>query len=72
MRTRTKGIQLAGVERVVNKQHKGQRIFQRLGAASQGEAETWLRSNRQTSIPSGQTAFYVAMTACGQLLQRST
>ena len=32
------GIQLAGAERIGNKQYKGQRIFQRLGAVSQGEA----------------------------------
>jgi integrase len=44
MRTRTKGILLgADGERVVNKQYKGQRIFQRLGTVSQDDAETWLR-----------------------------
>ena len=46
MRTRTMGIQLAGAERIVNKQYKGQRIFQRLGAVSQNEAETWLRQQQ--------------------------
>ena len=49
MRTRTKGIQLNGAERIVNKQYKGQRIFQRLGAVSQSEAESWLRQ-RQADI----------------------
>lgn len=50
MRTRTKGIQLADDgERVVNKQYKGQRIFQRLGNVSQDDAESWLRT-RQADI----------------------
>lgn len=50
MRTRTKGIQLAdGGGRVVNKEYKGQRVFQRLGAVSQDDAEAWLRQ-RQASI----------------------
>ena len=49
MRTRTKGIQLFGNERVVNKQYLGQRIFQRLGAISQDDAEAWLR-RRQLEI----------------------
>jgi len=45
MRTRTKGIQLTDDGgRVVNKEYKGTRIFQRLGKVSQNEAETWLRS----------------------------
>lgn len=49
MRTRTKGIQLLGTERVVNKQYLGERIFQRLGAVSQDDAEAWLR-RRQLEI----------------------
>lgn len=44
MRTRTRGIQLADDGgRIVNKQYKGTRIFQRLGTVSQDDAETWLR-----------------------------
>jgi integrase len=44
MRTRTKGIQLAGDgSRSVDKQYKGDRIFGRLGTVSQDEAEAWLR-----------------------------
>jgi integrase len=50
MRTRTKGIQLADDGgRVVNKEYKGERIFQRLGKVSQDDAEAWLRS-RQADI----------------------
>lgn len=50
MRTRTKGIQLADDGgRIVNKQYKGQRIFQRLGTVSQDDAEAWLR-RRQSEI----------------------
>lgn len=49
MRTRTKGIRLERVERVVDKQYRGTRIFQRLGAVSQDEAEAWLRE-RQADI----------------------
>lgn len=53
MRTRTKGIRLEGVERIIDKQYRGQRIFQRLGAVSQDDAETWLR-NRQAVIDAEQ------------------
>lgn len=50
MRTRTKGIQLADDgSRSVDKQYRGQRIFERLGNVSQDEAEAWLR-NRQAAI----------------------
>lgn len=50
MRTRTKGIQLDGDgERIVNKQHRGERVFARLGRVSQDEAEAWLRQ-RQAEI----------------------
>ncbi len=49
MRTRTKGIQLFGSDRVINKQYRGERIFQRLGAVSQDDAEAWLR-RRQLEI----------------------
>jgi len=50
MRTRTRGIQLASDGgRIVNKEHRGQRIFQRLGKVSQDEAEAWLRE-RQAEI----------------------
>jgi integrase len=50
MRTRTKGIQLAeGGGRIVNKEYKGQRIFQRLGKVGQNDAEAWLRA-RQAEI----------------------
>lgn len=44
-----KRIQLLGSERVVNKQYLGERIFQRLGAVSQDDAEAWLR-RRQLEI----------------------
>lgn len=44
MRTRSKGIQLADDgSRIVNKQYRGERIFERLGQVSQDEAEAWLR-----------------------------
>lgn len=46
MRTRTKGIRLEGVERIVDKQYRGQRVFQRLGPVSQDDAEAWLRSRQ--------------------------
>lgn len=49
MRTRTKGIRLEGTERIIDKQYRGERIFQRLGNVSQDEAETWLRE-RQTQL----------------------
>lgn len=50
MRTRTKGIQLAGDgSRSVDKVYRGERIYERLGLVSQDEAETWLR-NRQAEI----------------------
>ncbi len=49
MRTRTKGIRLEGTERIIDKQYRGERIFQRLGNVSQDEAESWLRS-RQTQL----------------------
>lgn len=50
MRTRTRGIQLADCGgRIVNKEYKGQRIFQRLGNVSQNDAEAWL-SGRQAEI----------------------
>jgi integrase len=58
MRTRTKGIQIAeNGERTVNKEHKGQRIFARLGAVSQEAAEAWLRDRQQqVDIKLGQGA----------------
>jgi integrase len=47
MRTRTKGIQLdKDGGRIVNKEHKGVRIFQRLGKVSQEDAESWLRDQQ--------------------------
>ena len=46
MRTRTKGIRLEGVERIIDKQYRGERIFQRLGTVSQDDAETWLRDRQ--------------------------
>jgi integrase len=50
MRTRTRGIQLADDgSRTVDKDYKGQRIFQRLGAVNQNDAEAWL-SARQAEI----------------------
>lgn len=49
MRTRTKGIRLEGIERIIDKQYRGERIFQRLGAVSQDTAETWLRE-KQTQL----------------------
>lgn len=53
MRTRTKGIRLEGVERIIDKQYRGQRIFQQLGAVSQEDAEAWLRA-RQANIDAEQ------------------
>lgn len=49
MRTRTKGIRLKGLERIIDKQYQGERIFARLGQVSQDYAETWLRA-RQAEI----------------------
>lgn len=49
MQTRTKGIRIVGNDRIIDKQHKGERIFQRLKNVSQDEAETWLR-DRQAEI----------------------
>jgi integrase len=50
MRTRTPGILCdRSGERSINKQHKGKRIFARLGKVSQDDAETWLRA-RQTEV----------------------
>ena len=50
MRTRTRGILLLeDGERSVDKQYRGQRIFERLGKVSQDEAEAWLRQ-RQADI----------------------
>lgn len=50
MRTRTKGIQLTPRgDRIVNKEYRGTRIFQRLGTVSQDDAEAWLRT-RQAEI----------------------
>jgi integrase len=50
MRTRTKGIRATdGGERIVDKQYRGERIFERLGRVSQDEAEAWLRK-RQADI----------------------
>ncbi len=47
MRTRTPGILCdRSGERTVNKQHKGERIFARLGRVSQDEAEAWLRARQ--------------------------
>lgn len=51
MRTRTRGIQLDSTsgERIVDKQYRNQRIFERLGTVSQDDAEAWLRK-RQAEI----------------------
>jgi len=47
MRTRTKGVLLADDGgRIVNKEYKGKRIFQRLGKVSQDNAEAWLRQQQ--------------------------
>lgn len=47
MRTRTKGIRLDSTgERIVDKQYRGQRIFERLGKVSQDDAEAWLRQRQ--------------------------
>lgn len=47
MRARTKGIQLLDSgERLVDKQYRGEQIFERLGHASQDEAEAWLRAKQ--------------------------
>lgn len=48
MRTRTKGIQVQpDGTRIVNKQYRGERIFERLGAVSQADAEAWLRQQQE-------------------------
>jgi integrase len=47
MRSRTKGIQAAeSGEKIINKQYRGRRIFTRLGAVSQDDAEAWLRQEQ--------------------------
>lgn len=47
MRTRTKGILCDQFgERTINKQHRGERIFARLGKVNQDEAEAWLRAQQ--------------------------
>ena len=46
MRTRTKGILFHEGCRTVDKQYRGQRIFERLGNVSQDEAESWLRQRQ--------------------------
>jgi hypothetical protein len=47
MRTRTKGILVAdNGDREVDKWYRGERIFARLGKASQAEAEEWLRARQ--------------------------
>lgn len=49
MRTRTSGIQVADDgTRHVDKRYRGERIFERLGAVSQDDAETWLRARQAT------------------------
>lgn len=71
MRTRTKGIQLDGNgERIVDKQYRGQRIFERLGKATQDEAETWLRqkqgevdAQRENQLRSGDEQLFAAAAA---------
>ncbi|RZJ10721.1 MAG: hypothetical protein EOP39_08005 [Rubrivivax sp.] len=47
MRTRTKGIRITDSgERVVDKQYRGERIFERLGRVSQDDAEAWIRQKQ--------------------------
>lgn len=47
LQTRTSGILCSpSGERTVNKQHKGERIFARLGRVSQDEAEQWLEARK--------------------------
>jgi len=47
MRTRTKGIHAStNGEKNVDKHYRGKRIFARLGAVSQDEAEAWLRQEQ--------------------------
>ncbi len=54
MRTPTKGILCTrSGERTVNKQHRGERIFARLGKSNQDDAESWLRT-RQAEIDARQ------------------
>ncbi len=48
MQTRTKGIRIVGDERIIDKQYRGQRIFQRLKGVSQDAAESWLRDRQNT------------------------
>lgn len=70
MRTRTKGIQLDGTERIANKQYRGERIFSRLGQVSQDAAETWLRqrqadidARRANELRSGDDQLFAAAAA---------
>ena len=73
MRTRTSGIQfLASGERSVDKQYRGQRIFERLGKVSQAEPKNGSSNGKPPSMPSTQTNFERAMSSCSQLQQRST
>lgn len=75
MQTRTKGIQLdpATGERHVDKRHRGERIFERLGPISQDEAEAWLRrrqaevdAKRASDVRSGDEQLF--RTAAGKYL----
>lgn len=75
MRTRTRGIQLdpATGERIVDKQYRGQRIFERLGRVSQDDAEAWLRQRQgvidvQRPEHPGSGADQLFRTAAGKYL----
>jgi len=71
MRTRTRGIQLhSNGERIVDKQYRGQRIFERLGSMSQDDAEAWLRhrqgeidAQRENELRSGDEQLFAVAAA---------
>lgn len=71
MRTRTRGIRLAGDgDRIVDKHYRGQRIFERLGKVSQDDAEAWLRqrqaqvdAQRENELRSGDEQLFAAAAA---------
>jgi integrase len=68
--TRTKGIQIDKVgNRVVNKQYRGKRLFERLGKVSQEEAEIWLRQQQaRIDLELSRSATRNFATAAGQYL----
>lgn len=74
MRTRTRGIRLAGNgQRIIDKHYHGERIFERLGEVSQEQAEAWLRQRQgeldaRRAVPPGTGAQQLFRVAAGKYL----